>query len=533
MRDIFKYLVVGSMLLLGAAACADLDVVNPNDADASRALATAGDVESLIVGGYNTWFNGVYAYGGPGLFLSNASFQHNAPWANAGMELYGRLPRQAINNDAANPYYDNFTRPWFRSYRAIAAVSDGLRALDNPEIAEALGSEDVTRARAFGRFILGMAHGTLALVYDKGFVVDETTDLNEAQNPVGYEEVMAAALAYLDEAISLSSGAGFTVPEGWMQARLTASELARIVHSQKARLRAAVARTPAERAAVNWGAVVADIDAGIQSTFYQNMDANNDWYMAVVDYGTYPGWSEMSYWVYGMADQSGNFQKWLDLSIEEKNPNHPDGTPILIVTPDQRFPQGSTVDDQRANPGTYFEAPSNISNVWARPDRGTWRWSYYHNYRFLEYYQWNDFTYAEINYDEMRLLKAEAMYRTGDMAGAAGIVNETRTAAGLSATDASGTNADCVPKLPNEQCGDLLEMLKWEKRMEVNMQGLFGAPWYFDSRGWGDLWFGTPLQFPAPCKELQVLQLLPCYTFGGMAGDMGSPGSTYQYPFEM
>jgi hypothetical protein len=76
-------------------------------------------------------------------------------------------------------------------------------------------------------------------------------------------------------------------------------------------------------------------------------------------------------------------------------------------------------------------------------------------------------------------------------------------------------------------------MLKWEKRMEVNMQGLFGAPWYFDSRGWGDLWFGTPLQFPAPCKELQVLQLLPCYTFGGMAGDMGSPGSTYQYPFEM
>jgi hypothetical protein len=533
MRNAIKCLVVGPMLLLGAAACADLDVVNPNDADASRALSTAGDVESLIVGGYNTWFNGVYAYGGPGLFLSNASFQHNAPWANSGMELYGRIPRQAIINDAADPYYDEFTRPWFRSYRAIAAVSDGLRALENPEIAAGLGADNVTRATAFGRLVLGMAHGTIALLFDKGFVVDETTDLNEAQEPVPYDQMMAAALGYLDEAISLAGSGSFTVPVGWMQANVSAADLARFAHSQKARLRAAVARTPAERAAVNWGAVISDVDAGVQETFYQNMDANNDWYMAVVDYGTYPGWSEMSYWVYGMADQSGNFQKWLALPIGEKNPIHPDGTDILIVTPDQRFPQGTTVAEQRANPGTYFDAPSNIANVWARPDRGVWRWSYYHNDRFSEYYTWNDFTYAEINYVEMRLLKAEAMYRNGDMGGAAAIVNETRTAAGLAATDASGTNTDCVPKLPNGVCGDLLEMLKWEKRMEVNMQGLFGAPWWFDSRGWGDLWYGSPLQFPAPCKELQVLQLLPCYTFGGTGGEMASPGSTYSYPFEM
>ena len=59
MKNLAKKFMVGSMLLLGATACANLDVANPNDADASRALATAGDVESLIAGGYNTWFNGV------------------------------------------------------------------------------------------------------------------------------------------------------------------------------------------------------------------------------------------------------------------------------------------------------------------------------------------------------------------------------------------------------------------------------------------------------------------------------------------
>src|SRR3990172_7491986 len=99
----FKHLkIAGLCLALGAAACADLEVTNPNDADAARAIRTASDVESLVSGSYNTWYNGADSYNGPGMFLSNASFQHTAPWANAAMEFYGRLPREAIVNDAAD-----------------------------------------------------------------------------------------------------------------------------------------------------------------------------------------------------------------------------------------------------------------------------------------------------------------------------------------------------------------------------------------------------------------------------------------------
>lgn len=531
MRNLTKKFMVGSMLLLGAAACANLDVANPNDADASRALATAGDVESLIAGGYNTWFNGAYSYNGPGLFLSNASFQHNAPWANAGMEYYGRIPRIAIVNDAADPYYGNFTRPWYYSYRAIAAVSDGLKALDNPDISDQLDASDVLRDKAYAKFVLGMAHATLAVLYDQAFIVDETTDVNETQDAVDYNTVMNAALGYFDDAISLAGQGSFDLPYSWMQANVSSSDLVKIAHSMKARYRAAVARTPEERQAVDWNAVMADVDAGVTSTFNEVMDYYLDWYMAITDYGTFPGWSEAAYWVYGMADQSGNYQRWLDIPISEKDPNY-GGEPVLIVTPDTRFPQGSTVEEQNANPGTYFDNPTDIAGVWKRPDRGTWRWSYYHNDRFANYYSWDDFTHAEINVVEMDLLKAEALYRNGDKAGAATLVNKTRTAAGLNATDAAGTNTSCVPKLPDGTCGDLLEMLKWEKRIEVNMQGLFGAPWYFDARGWGDLFYGTPLQFPAPCKELQVLNILPCYTFGAGGGEMASPGSTYNWPHE-
>jgi hypothetical protein len=68
--------------------------------------------------------------------------------------------------------------------------------------------------------------------------------------------------------------------------------------------------------------------------------------------------------------------------------------------------------------------------------------------------------------------------------------------------------------------------------MEVQYTGLMGAPWWFDARGWGDLFKDTPLEFPAPCKELQTLGILPCYSFGGSGGEMSAPASTYYFPPE-
>ena len=51
-----------------------------NDPDAERSLASAGDVASLITGSYNAFFVGYNSYSGPGMFMSNQAFIHNAPW---------------------------------------------------------------------------------------------------------------------------------------------------------------------------------------------------------------------------------------------------------------------------------------------------------------------------------------------------------------------------------------------------------------------------------------------------------------------
>jgi hypothetical protein len=532
MRYFKKKWLAAAMVVLATGACADLEVSNPNAPDAGRALQSAGDVESLIAGSYNSWFRGTYDYSGPGLFLSNASFQHTAPWANAAMEKYARLPRVEITNDAADPYYGNFTYPWYQFYTALAALSDGLRGLQEAEVADELGADRVLRAQAYGKFVQGMAHAGLAVLYDQAFIVDETTDITQPQTAVDYNAMMTAALGYFDEAINLAGGASFDIPATWMSVAVSSDELVEIAHSMKARYRAAVARTPAERDAVDWGQVIADVDAGLQSDFVMDMDPNAGFYNEVIDYGTYPGWAENPYFIMGMADQSGSYQRWLAQPLSERIPNPAGEDPILIVTPDTRFPQGATVADQEANPGTLYVIPSwGIGNVWARPDRGTWRWSYYWHIESEDYTYWDDFSWPEVDANEMQLLKAEGLYRTGSPGPAATIVNVTREAAGLSATDAAGTNTSCVPKLPDGSCGDLLEMIKWEKRLENRMKGLFSAPWFFDSRGWGDLYAGTYLQFPAPCRELQVLNMLPCYTFGG-SNDFSSTGSTYAWPSE-
>ena len=549
MRHTIKYLVVGATLLLGAGACANLDVVNQNQADAARALKTPGDIESLISGAFNTWFNGYYSYYGPGLFMSNQSFQHAAPWANAGMNYYGAIPRKGIVNDAADQFYGNFTRPWYYMYRAISAVSNGLNSLQDPNIANALGANNVLRDQAFAYYVLGKAHATLAILYDQAFVVDETTDVLQPQTAVSYTDVMAAAMGYFDKAIALCGQGSFTIPEGWTSTTggISSTMLAQIAHSEKARYMAAVARTPTERQAVDWNAVISNVDAGVTSSWTPRMTDANGWGQESLDYGGYDGWTEMSYYVYGMADQSGNYQRWLNTPLASKLPN-PAGGDIVIVTPDTRFPQGADIAAQRDSAGYFsdasaatrgtlgnwaFDAPADIANVWRHPERGQWRWSYYRNESAHNTYSnTEDEDVPEIDIESMRLLKAEGLYDQGDLAGAATIVNMTRTLNGLNATDASGTNSSCVPKLPDGSCGDLWEMLKWEKRMEVQYFGLIGAPWWFDSRGWGDLFVNTPLEFPVPCKELQTLQILPCYSFGGAGGDMTAPVSTYHYPDE-
>jgi hypothetical protein len=522
--------------------CADLEVTNPNSPTGVEAAGDAAAVEAAITSGYHAWFEANYtAEGGEvGRLLSTTSFQHSSPFCAP--SYYSTIPRAALPAPA-NAYYEAMTGPWYALYDALVPVAFALRTLTtDPSLADDMGADERDRLMAFGRFVQGLGHGTLALLYDRAAIVDEVTLGETEDRLVEYRTVMERALGYLYDAAERSAGADWpAIPAEWMTVEVTPDRLARLAHSYAARLRAAVARLPHHRATVDWNAVLADVDAGVTESWLMDMDYDRDWFNAVVYYGSRPDWGLETYFILGMADQSGSYQQWLlqDLFGRVPNPDlNDDGTPdpLLIETPDTRFPQGATLAEQEASPGSLYVIPNgldgdrawDIRQMWLRPDRGTWRWSYYWNVETEPYWRLLDPRWPEVSIEEMRLLKAEALLRRGQEAEAAALINVTRTAAGLSPTDASGSNPECVPRLPDGYCGDLLEMLKWEKRLETRMKGLLGAPWYFDARGWGDLYAGTFLQFPVPCEELTRIGE-PCPTFGGPGGQSASPGSVYPW----
>jgi SusD family len=540
-------LVAGALLLFGAAACADLDVINSNAPDRERALATPGDVESLIAGSYQQYFYGTHGIGNtagsPVQVLTTQAFQWSSTAANWGMLQYSRIPRQPVQNSATHADYGFIADSWTRHYRALAAIAEGFRAIqENPSIAEGLEAEGVLRAQIYGKFVQGLAHGAIALLYDRAYIIDESVEtIDEAGNPillgepVPYGQVMTAALAKLDQAIALSAtpgAAGIEIPAEWLasSADLDMATLRRVANSMKARLRASVARNPAERAAVNWTAVLAEVNAGITADWTTDQAyLFNNW----IGYGPlyYLGqatWQQMTPFIFGMADQSGNYQRWLSIPVSDRTQVFPDNTPVLFVTPDKRFPQGTTAAAQAAAPGTFVQYRA--TNAFSRPERGSWRWSFYAHRASSNTVAAG--TWPEISLDEMRLLAAEAHYWLGNRAEAANLINVTRVPAGLNATDATGTNTSCVPKLPDGSCGNLLEMLKWEKRIEAWFVGPYQTSQWFDMRGHGDHYKGTPLQFPIPDRQLEVLGLGAEYTFGGVGGQFASTGSTYKWPGE-
>jgi hypothetical protein len=157
--------------------------------------------------------------------------------------------------------------------------------------------------------------------------------------------------------------------------------------------------------------------------------------------------------------------------------------------------------------------------------RGTWRWSNYRDDRFDDWILAGEVgPVVELSQRELRLHRAEAYLRLGNEAAAAAIIDETRSKNG--GLGSAMLNEDCVPRLPDGSCGNILETLKWEHRLETYQMGYGKAFW--ESRGWGDLIEGTFLQVPVPSAELNFLGETS-YTFGG-AKPYSAPRGTYNFP---
>lgn len=502
---LFRTLALTGLVAVAGTACADLEVTNLNNPDRDRAISTPGDVESLIAGAYTSVWTAIH-YSYPGSAFSTAADAHSSSWGNWGMRDSGWEPRKTYDNDPSYSYNNIAETPWGEFYGALAAVRDGFLAIEGGiQIGD--GGADTPRAQAFGKFIQGLSLGYLGLIFDKGFIVDESSDL-ENLDFVPYTDLFAAGVAKLDEAESMARGNSFTLPSEWVgfDGTMSSDKFARLISSWRARLKSQVGRTAAERDAANWQDIMADLQAGLGATEdYAVYDDGSTWAWMrdKLHTAAIAGWARLDIRTYGPADQTGAYQTW------------------LATTPEDRRPFDVDTDDSRVTGGAPDADGQYIAYIGSSPfpaNRG-----YYHYSNYLDV-RWNYYSSGfvgrlpEWDPKERDLLMAEAMYRTGNMTGAMDIVNTYRANGGLPAfTDANGTapGARCVPRTDTGACGDLWDALKYEKRIELFHYGPFTE--FMDDRGWGDLVSGTWTQIPVPGSELLLL-LEDIYTFGAEAG---------------
>jgi hypothetical protein len=410
------------------------------------------------------------------------------------------------------------------------------------------------RARSFARFVQGVAFGNLALAYDSASIVSETDGAQDIVPLSYYPDVMAAAILELDSAITIArnnSGA-FPLPNTWVNGvALDTTGFFRLIRSYKARFRASVGRTPAERATADWAAIIADADAGITADFNISMNPAAGWDVVwpIQASATGPAnWHQMSQSWMGMADSSGGYDAWLNETPSLRQP-------FVVVTADQRFPRGLSclapcapavrtsqiADSNRAGFRTFTGFPY-VRNRQPGEDQpgNPLQISMYDFYRSRSFFSaGRTGPYPIMTRAEIRLYAAEGYIRAGNWAAATARIDSSRTLNGqlpsvatlVDTIAAVPGGAACVPRVPNltaafkaSKCGNLWDALKWEYRMETAYTG-YGM-WYFAGRGWGDLPEGTALYWPVPYQEMDTRRQA-FYSAGGPNQTGGAPSGNY------
>src|SRR5690348_4818170 len=554
MRKLATCLVMVAATIV-AVACQDvLAVKNPNNPNVGQVLATATDIEAVFAQGYLQ-----VGFTGSGIHTNNIAPQLNAMSlenygnvANFDMVYRAAIPRKFIDNSVNNSGADVHFADFQNMQKLARTIANAITALDAfVKGGHTLGSPSQNaRARAWGFFELGLALGNTALVYDSASIVYPATPTTGPAQPLrNHAAVMTAALGDLDSALAIARSSDVTsnltpFVSPWINGlSIDQPTFIKIVRSYQARFRAGVARTPTERAAVNWDQVIADATNGITQDLVVSLSIQAGWQQReLTNAYRYQGWGDASMLYLGMADTSGAYDQWLATPMINRQS-------FLLQTPDARWPAGDDRATQTANSGGSNGVPGTTGYYFRNrppgedPPGDPWGSSFYDHFRFRYLTvnnsdnagPWIEFAKAEVD-----LLAAEGYLRKGDVADALPLIDNSRVSKGklpkltgviATATDSVPGGTACVPRVPTgpngpTACGNAWEAMKYEYRMETYFTGY--GQWFFAERGWGDLVEGTPLEFPVPYQEMQV-RLEPFYNLGGVGNPSSAAKGTYGF----
>jgi len=224
-----------SMLTAAVAALAivgcDLNVSNPNDPDKQHSLSQPSGLAQLLGGAFRTWVETRENY--YVMPLDAQADNYTASWNNAAMRFYSSVGsdcpiRCGWTNSSTAPEAaggPTVEALWYGYYNVLVTANNVLDGIERVHVCFdddcSVDSTLTQRNKAVARMLQGMALAGIAVVYDQGFIVDETTDVS---NPKSLSfspraQVRDSALAKLNRAYTEAGVASWSTDPAWISVR--------------------------------------------------------------------------------------------------------------------------------------------------------------------------------------------------------------------------------------------------------------------------------------------------------------------------
>lgn len=483
MKKIFIYISFISSIFI---SCENVDVPNYDNPNLEKALKNPDDYPSILNGAYLSWWRATHTYS-PYMTLSVAADHGSSSWGNFGMRgagtvnaPYGLGNHNAINNTQTASYTEFLTNPWYRLYSSISTANDVLTGIRKNKGKVNNKEADTKQTEAQALFIRGLDYGYLALLFDRGFITTEDSDLANTvfteKLLVDYTTLQKQAIKDLEEAISIINNLSTFEINQFNGISLNKSQSLALANTYIAKFLAQTPRSTTENEKVDWNKVLTVSKKGIKETFGPMGDGGNNWTHAFYRQGN-AVWMRLDQKIVNMVD-----------------PNHPYPFPksgsykTPTSFPDSRF------GDKKS--GKWFVLAGNPR---FRPGRGVYFFSYFKFNKYSGFIKDRSLKMPTVTKADNDLIQAEAIIRTGgNLSEAARLINLTRVKNG---------------KLPAATGSDkeLINKVLYERYLEA-YEGP-GNP-FFDRRRTGTLGKGQFTQLPIPARELNTIGM-KLYTFGG------------------
>lgn len=526
-------LLVGLLVVAGCDGVADLDVENPNAPDAERAIADPSDLQSVLAGGYASFWDGTYE--APGYY----GFPHFDGWGDAMTTTNAFAGFWTMSVDEPRPQFQNtlsfadlgiVETPWSNLNAAISSANDVIRQIQVNDFSVVIDGSDQTQVTlAAAYFLRGLSYGYLANIFNQAYITTEEFNPEDDLAQLGfspYGEVLVQARSDLQQARSIAESNSFTVPSGItlpFASTITSDRLIRMANSFEARFIVSNPRMPSETDAIDWEEVRTLTQNGVQEDIIINLDGNtwfsNYWYVSGL------------YWYWRVDNRIINM---MDPDYPIKYPANQAGSPIPPAESDDArlcptsgdnpvfdgisFFQGDAIDIARSEEFDNCFFAYDTDQSFFRVNRGPTLQSNYWYVRDFVDENWNIQPFGAgpgpvFLAEENRLMQAEAEMRASN--GSRGVAIDL-------INSGSRVNSGELPPLESSATDDeVFTVIYYERDIELYRTGL-GLSW-FDLRRRGQLQAGTPLHLPVPATELQTVGQ-ELYTFGGV-GSAGQPGT--------